>query len=479
MNTHYPGRLFWKMLLLFLLVFLILSQVLWLGFSTFGNFEPPSQKEARQMLNLQLESAISAVQTDGAEGIVTLTEGWPEEMKQAFKVSVSLQQPPRVLSFPEINNKGESLSVETGVLPQPMADRQGSDADTVSAPLYMSSGEIYRQVTGPDGVVYDLWFNLRAFGHQPPHDSSLIQHFLHIPMPMVILFVPLGLMMSLLLAWNLTRPMRQLREGFRQVSTGDLSVRLYHKMQRRHDELSAVAHDFDSMVERLDVLVKAREELLHDISHELRTPLARLQLATALARQTPENVGDSLARIDNEADKLDKMIGELLTLSRAEHDAPDGEQYFDLTSLLEVVVADARFEAQVPQVNIDVSYDTRADYMVQGNAEMIRRCIENVLRNALRFSSAGQRIDIELSSAPEWLTLFIRDRGPGVEQDKLSSIFDPFVRVQSAQSGKGYGLGLAIVRKIILAHHGEVRAQNRHQGGLEIMLRLPHWVAGM
>ncbi|WP_025903593.1 ATP-binding protein [Tatumella sp. UCD-D_suzukii] len=473
MNTDYPGRLFWKMLLLFWLVFLIISQFLWLGFSMFGNFEPPSQKEARRMLNLQLESAVSAVQAAGPEGIATLTAGWPENMKQVFRVSVSPQQPGRLLPLTHLPATGGQ-----GGLPQALMHRPDSVPQTVSSPLYMSSGQIYRQVTGPHGVVYDLWFNLRAFRHQQSYDHSIIQRFLHIPMPMVIMFVPMGLMMSLLLAWNLTRPMRQFREGFRQVSTGDLSVRLYHKMQRRHDELSAVARDFDAMVERLDVLVKAREELLHDISHELRTPLARLQLATALARQTPENVENSLERIDNEAHKLDKMIGELLTLSRAEHDSPDADQYFDLTSLLDVVVADARFEAQIPQVRIAVSYDTRADYMVQGNAEMIRRCIENVLRNALRFSTAGQCIDIQLSSAPEWLTLFIRDQGPGVEQDKLSSIFDPFVRVKSAQSGKGYGLGLAIVRKIILAHHGSVRAQNRPQGGLEIMLRLPHWGAG-
>ena len=126
-------------------------------------------------------------------------------------------------------------------------------------------------------------------------------------------------------------------------------------------------------------------------------------------------------------------------------------------------------------MEIAVRYDDQADYTVQGNAEMIRRCIENILRNALRFSGPGQTISLRLTSTAEWLTLTIADQGPGVEHEKLSSIFDPFVRVQSAQSGKGYGLGLAIVRKVVLAHHGEVRARNRPSGGLEIMLRLPHW----
>lgn len=473
MKTDYPGRLFWKMLLVFLLVFVILSQVLWLGFSMFGNSEPPGQKEIRRVLELQMTSAVSALHREGPTGIAALTEGWPEALKTVFRVmphhgdeDASSQADrlfPVPAGTPALVIAGSALSAEVN-----------SDGEASRKARHVPD-ILYRQVTGPQGTVYDLYFNAREYRDIQPFRESAIQRFLHLPMPMLILFVPMGLMISLLLAWNLTRPMRLFREGFRQVSTGDLSVRLYPKMQRRHDELTTVAYDFDAMVERLDRLVKTREELLHDISHELRTPLARLQLATALARQNPENVEESLSRIDNEASKLDKMIGELLTLSRAEHGYLEGDQFFDLTSLLEVVVADARFEAQVPQVEINVRYDAQADYTVQGNAEMIRRCIENILRNALRFSRSGQTISLVLTSAADWLTLTIADQGPGVEHEKLSSIFDPFVRVQSAQSGKGYGLGLAIVRKVVLAHQGEVRARNRPTGGLEITLRLPHW----
>ncbi len=450
MSYDYPGRLFWKMLLGFMVVFLITSQFLWLGFSLLGS-EPPEQRLMRQIMMTQLDTAATRVAQQGPDGFQQLTNSWPELLRSATI----------------FNQTSDPVTTPSA------ADDAAENKDPGHG---KPEHRLTRVVQAPDNKNYRISIEMHKLHHGREWDTlPLIQRFLHVPMPVIVFVIPMGLLFSLLLAWNLIRPMRQLREGFSQISSGDLTVRLYNKMQRRHDEFSVVARDFDAMVERLDVLVKTREELLHDISHELRTPLARLQLATALARQSPGNVNDSLDRIDNEAQKLDKMIGELLTLSRTEHGHPEQDQYFDLTSLLDIVVADARFEAQIPQVKINVSYDLNADFMVQGNAEMIRRSIENVLRNALRFSSSGQTIDISMSSGHEWLTLLIRDQGPGVEQDKLSSIFDPFVRVKSAKSGKGYGLGLAIVRKILLAHNGEVRARNRPEGGLEIELRIPHW----
>lgn len=220
-----------------------------------------------------------------------------------------------------------------------------------------------------------------------------------------------GLLFSLLQAWNLTRPMRQLRRAFARVSLGDLTVRLFPVMRRRHDEITEVAKDFDAMAERLQVLVAAREALLHDVSHELRTPLARLQLAIGLAHQNPANVDTSLARIKQEAERLDRMVGELLALSRAEHQGMLAEEYFDLRGLVE----------------------------------------------------------------DRLLTISVADQGQGIAKEKLSSIFDPFVRVNSPQSSKGYGLGLAITRKVLLAHGGSVDAHNGREGGLQIHLRLLHW----
>ncbi|MFS2222150.1 ATP-binding protein [Pantoea sp. B65] len=444
------SRLFWKILFGFWLVFLVISQLLWLGFSLNGkHHEPPENITVRRIVNLQMTSAVSVLQRGGLQALNDMMAGWSPADRRFFSV-VPMAIPPQEQSRRELDK-----ILPPGEFPK----------------------EVIEWVTGADGKQYMLRYDVRglredsALGGHPPRS------ILNIPEPMFVFAGVAGLLFSLLLAWNLTRPMRQLREGFARVSKGDLSVRLYPVMRRRHDELSIVASDFDAMVERLSVLVRAREELLHDVSHELRSPLARLQLATGLARQMPASVESSLDRIDEEARRLDKMIGELLTLSRAENDAMPDEQYFDLRGLLEVVVNDARYEAQVPGVEILLETSNHADFTVKGNAELIRRGVENVVRNALRFSLQGQQVKVSLRQDNNWLEINVSDQGPGVDADKLSSIFDPFVRVNSPLMGKGYGLGLSIVRKVILAHQGEVHAVNGKQGGLELTIRLPHWVA--
>lgn len=448
MRAGFRGLLFWKILLGFWLTFLIMSQLLWLGFTLYGkHHEPPENLAARRIVNLQMTSAVSVLQRGGMDALNDMMADWSDSDRRFFSVRL-MPRPPQEMPRDEL-----SRNLRPGEFPK----------------------EVIEWVTGADGQQYQLRYDVQGLRE----DSNMGGHprnFLNIPEPMLFIAGGGGLLFSLLLAWNLTRPMRQLREGFTRVSKGDLSVRLFPTMRRRHDELSVVAQDFDAMVERLSVLVQAREALLHDVSHELRSPLARLQLATGLARQTPESVGLSLDRIDEEARRLDKMIGELLTLSRAEHETLPDEQYFDLLGLLEAVTNDARYEAQVPGVEILLYADESGDYTVKGDAKLIRSAVENVVRNALRFSLQGQQVTISLKQDQGWLILTVIDQGPGVEAEKLSSIFDPFVRVNSPLSGKGYGLGLSIVRKVLLAHQGDVSAINGKQGGLELTLRLPHWV---
>ncbi|WP_262264862.1 ATP-binding protein [Pantoea dispersa] len=450
MKHSYRGRMFWKILLGFWIVFVIISQLLWLGFTLSGNrHEPPEIVAVRRIVNLQMASAVSVLERGGPSSLDDMMADWEPNDRQFFSVI----QHARPATTPD-----------------------NAPPETFNQPFHGPFPQvIVRWVKGSDGKEYELRYDVKGLREDSSMGGGGPRRILNIPEPMFTFAGALGLLFSLLLAWNLTRPMRQLREGFARVSRGDLSVRLYPVMRRRHDELSIVAQDFDAMVERLDTLVKAREELLHDISHELRSPLARLQLATGLARQTPESVASSLNRIDEEARRLDKMIGELLTLSRAEHESMPGEQYFDLTGLLHAVVTDVRYEAQIPGVHVDFLVDENADYTVRGNAELIRRGVENVLRNALRFSHQGQHISVQLQAENQWLAIRVRDQGPGVDDEKLSSIFDPFVRVNSPLMGKGYGLGLSIVRKVVLAHHGEVQAVNRPEGGLEVTLRLPRW----
>lgn len=438
------GRLFWKILLGFWLTFIIMTQALWVSFTFYGNrHESPETSMARRMVNLQITSAATALQNGGMPALNAMVADWSPDDRRFFTVTAAAQPPAGDVTD----------SAETGRLPP----------------------KVVAWVMAADNQGYVLSYDLE--GLREEYRPAKRWRFLNIPDPMLWVGALGGLLFSAVLAWNLTRPMRQLRTGFERVAQGDLAVRLFPAMRRRHDELSEVARDFDTMAERLELLVSAREQLLHDVSHELRSPLARLQLAIGLGRQNPDNVENSLQRIEHEAGRLDKMIGELLTLSRAESNSLPDEEYFDLYGLVEAVVNDARYEAQIPGVEIVLQASSGVEYTVKGNAELMRRAVENIVRNALRFSSQGQRVTVELTHIGPLFQIEVSDQGPGVEESKLSSIFDPFVRVKSALSGKGYGLGLAIVRKVVLAHGGQVEAHNGEQGGLVIRLRVPRWVA--
>ena len=437
------GRLFWKILLGFWFTFVAITQGLWVVFAFYNPHEPPESGIARRFVKLQINSAVSMLHTGGMPALNNMMANWPESDRKLFSVTPSL--------LPAQGNTVQDL--EPGKIPH----------------------EVVEFVQGPDGQGYRLRYDVQGLMHE--YRPRRHRDLLNMPPPLLWLGGLGGLLFSAVLAWNLTRPMLQMRKAFGRVAQGDLSVRLFSSMGKRHDELSEVARDFDSMAERLQVLVKAREELLHDVSHELRSPLARLQLAIGLARQNPSNVETSLSRIEHEAGRLDKMIGELLALSRTESSEIPDEEYFDLFGLVEAVVNDARYEAQLPGVEIAMHPETPddADYTVKGNAELMRRAVDNVVRNALRFSARGQTITVSLAHFEDFLQIEVADQGPGVEEDKLSSIFDPFVRVKSPLSGKGYGLGLAITRKVMVAHEGKVDARNAQPHGLVISLKVPHW----
>lgn len=435
------GRLFWKILLGFWLTFIIMTQALWVAFSLYGDrYEPPENAMARRVITLQLTSAATQLRNGGMPALNAMLKDWPDGDRRLLSVT-PMTQPPA----PE----------------EPVFEGR------------RRLKEVTAWVAGEGGTGYLLSYDMRALREE--HSPNRRPHLFNIPMPMLWVGGLAGLLFSTVLAWNLTRPMRKLRDGFDRVAQGDLSVRLFPAMRRRHDELSEVARDFDSMAERLELLVSAREQLLHDVSHELRSPLARLQLAIGLARQNEGNVENSLQRIEHEAGRLDKMIGELLALSRAESNNLPDEEYFDLYGLVDAVVSDARYEAQIPGVEIVLQASSDVDYTVKGNAELMRRAVDNIVRNALRFSSHGQRVTVVLTRIEQRFQIEVSDQGPGVEESKLSSIFDPFVRVKSAMSGKGYGLGLAITRKVVLAHGGQVEARNGEQEGLVITLRIPRW----
>lgn len=446
------GRLFWKILVGLWLTLIVISQLLWVGFSFYGDRnEPPEIRLGKHIIALQMTLASEALQRGGVSALDEEMSGWPES--ERGYISASTQEDAEA-ELPQDDNTEPLLPDDMMVGNKPAMEEQ--------------------QVIGPNGEHYLLRFDIEELRKEFRFAPPALQRYLHIPGPILWIGAISGLLFSAMMAWNLARPLNQLRAGFGQVAQGDLSVRLLPAMRRRHDEISEVARDFDSMVERLEVLVSAREQLLHDVSHELRSPLARLQLAIGLARQNDSHVESCLQRIEREAERMDKMIGELLTLSRTENAAVN-EEYFDLLGLVNAVVNDARYEGQVPGVEIILHSGEYEDYTIKGMAELMRRALDNIIRNALRFSSQGQAVTVTLKqSEREWF-IDVADSGPGVEKGKLSSIFDPFIRIDSPQSGKGYGLGLAIARKAVLAHGGRIEAMNREPSGLLIRISLPRW----
>ncbi|EHD23016.1 MULTISPECIES: ATP-binding protein [Brenneria] len=435
------GRLFWTILLGFWLTFIVMSQLLWLAFSLYGERHKPLEEEVvTRIATMQTTTAAAALQLGGLAELNRVMAQWPEKERRYLAVtSLSPSLPDGEIAAP----KGEPPDVH---------------------PL--------KQVSGPEGERYQIGFNVNQLRDEFRPNRPLL--ILNIPSPLFWIAGLGGLLFSWLLAWHLVWPLNQLRGGFERVAQGDLAVRLLPAMRKRHDEISEVARDFDSMVERLEILVSTREQLLHDVSHELRSPLARLQLAIGLARQNAGNTESSLSRIEREAARMDKMIGELLALSRTQNADVD-EEYFDLLGLVTAVVNDARYEAQVPGVEILLQADDGIDHTVKGNAELMRRAIDNIVRNALRFSSRAQQVQVSLSGDEHEWTIRVADQGPGVEKSKLSSIFDPFIRIKSPLSGKGYGLGLAIARRVVQAHGGHIEAENGAQGGLVICLLIPRW----
>ena len=283
-----------------------------------------------------------------------------------------------------------------------------------------------------------------------------------------------------LLSWYLTKPIVRLRTATRQLAAGDLTTRTGARAGVGRDEVAGLMRDFDAMAERIETLLKAQSRLLNDISHELRSPLARLNVALGLARQRAgSDNSEMLDRIEMEALRLNELIGRILTLARLE----DGEQLVPQTpvplgELVAGVVEDAEFEAQARNCHVRAEIP-EGDWSVRGNASLLHSAVENVIRNAIRYTQEKSAVEVELvkesrGGASE-AVLRVGDSGPGVPPSALGKLFEPFYRLDEARGRQtgGVGLGLAITERAVRFHGGKVSAYNRLKGGLTVEIRLP------
>ncbi|MBZ0106868.1 MAG: HAMP domain-containing protein, partial [Sulfuricella denitrificans] len=293
-----------------------------------------------------------------------------------------------------------------------------------------------------------------------------------VPVVPLIATLLASLAFAALLAWYFSKPIRSLRSAFEDMVGGNLGVRLGPAMGKRRDELADLGHNFDLMASHLNAMIEGQRRLLHDVSHELRSPLARLQAAIGLARQEPEKLASSLERIERESMRMDSLVGELLTLSRLEAGVMGTmDEEIDLGEIVASVVADARFEAEVNGRTL--AFSGCGEVLLKGDAELLHRALENVVRNALRHAPEGGQVVLEIHPGANEVRLAILDRGPGVPENDLNGIFQPFYRGDGSQNTDGHGLGLAIARRVAESFGGSIRAANREGGGLCVEIVLP------
>ena len=270
------------------------------------------------------------------------------------------------------------------------------------------------------------------------------------------------------LALRLTSPLRKMQKTIERFGHGDFSARVN---SRRRDELGNLGRAVDQMAERIESLLDSQRRLLQDISHELRSPLARLSVAVELAR----GGGDpevAFQRIEREADRLNTLVGELIQVTRAEGD-PQGlaTEPVRVDELMRVIVNDVHIEAERRGVRLQLNV---MEAEMEGNPELLRRAIENIVRNAIRYSPPGGNVEVALGVTDSRIHIVVRDFGTGVPPDSLAHIFDPFYRVEKdrGRTSGGVGLGLAIARRAVDLHHGNLRARNANPG-LEVSIEFP------
>ena len=286
------------------------------------------------------------------------------------------------------------------------------------------------------------------------------------------------LLTAFLLCWALARylssPIGKLRQATQKLADGDLSARVADRVGNRRDELAALAKDFDLMAERIESLITSQQRLSRDVSHELRSPLARMNVALEIAKQKLNGEANPLInRIEAESQRLNDMISRLLTLSKLESGSKDFDRReLNLKALVDQVASDADFEANAKGRSVKVI--SAVECRVLGSESLIQSAVENVLRNAVRYTREGTEVEVSLTNGGGMAKLRVVDHGSGVPEAELNNLFRPFYRVGEARDrgSGGTGLGLAIAEQAILAHKGSIKARNTDDG-LEVEISLP------
>jgi two-component system sensor histidine kinase CpxA len=279
------------------------------------------------------------------------------------------------------------------------------------------------------------------------------------------------------LSLYLTRPITRLRATAQRLAEGDLAARSSPHRITRKDELGDLARDFDIMAARIQQLMTAQRRFVADVSHELGGPLTRMHLAQALLRREfAGKTSAALERMERETDKLSNLVQQLLLLAGMEAGRCPAETMapVSLQFLCKSIIEDANFEAEHANCRIGGSRD---DVTLLAYPQLLRRAVDNVLRNAVRYTSPGSEVLLNCSAdeARKMVSIEVFDSGPGVPDSMLSDIFLPFFRTAPGRENGsgGTGLGLSIAAEAVRLHDGTITARNHKAGGLQVTITLP------
>jgi len=402
----------------------------------------------------ELLEASAALRSAGRDGLAIWLRNYPES--RGFRLLV-LDNRGRDLLDRNVPHALIGMLRRQGPPPLRPGDRRDPENLLRARPL--------TQLIGPDGSRY-------TFVLVPTRGGLLNSRGVPARGMVLVFAILISALVSFFLARTISRPVSRLRAATQDLAGGRLAARVDPSVVRRSDELGSLARDFDSMAASLQKAANRQAELSRNVSHELRSPLARMRVALELARQKAGALPE-LDRIDEESERLNRLIGQLLSYSRLDSVTEMDKQRVDIGEVIDEVADDVRFECESAGYDgISINTDVPAGIILHAHRDSLTSAIENVLRNAIRHARSDSAVDVSARRDMSHVLVRIADRGPGVTEDDIAQLFEPFFRTPGTV-GDGSGLGLAIAKRAVEAHGGSITAENRPGGGLLVTLRIP------